>query len=439
MRILLVAKSAYSGVGPGGRPYPAILSGMTVGFVRGLVRAALAGGHPLTYVFPATAGPAEVTFVDDADPLPAGVDARPFWDGPIAKSAVSAGAVELQAVVADVCADPATRPDVAAFVYPFPLLGLAAPVLRAAGVPYVATFRGGDAYRWLADPEAGPDVSPNQLLVRDAYRAHLQGCASTTAASEWLADVARAAGVEVDAVIGSPPPNDGVAPEVTADRSRWKREYLADGYEPLGGEALRDDRLWLLWSGRLSKDKRPDLALAAFARAATAGGAEGATAGDGRGRWQLVIAGEGDRGLLPDPLPPGVAHVFVPPRSLPRVLRAADAAVHTAVPGSFIDSRPSSVLQFSSYGIPCITVRTGGVGGTDECVSPAVLAQVGVDGDGGEGAIVAGIAASVDRLADDATRVALSADVAAWADATGLWSQMDRWLEVTARSVGVDL
>lgn len=432
MRILLVAKSAYSGTGPDGRDFPAILSGMTVGFVRGLVRSALAGGHPLTYVFPASTGPKEVTFVDDADPLPAGVDARPFWDGPIAKSAVSAGPVEFQSVVADVCADPETKPDVAAFVYPFPLLSLAAPVLRAAGVPYVATFRGGDAYRWLPEPAPGPGVSPNQLLVRNAYRAHLQGCASTSAASEWLADVAREAGVEVDAIIGSPPPSDGIAPEVTADRSRWKREYLADGYVPLGGEALRDDTLWLLWSGRLSKDKRPDLAIDALARAATASTPEG-------GRWQLVIAGEGDRSLLPDELPPGVAHVFVPPRSLPRILRSADGALHTAVPGSFIDSRPSSVLQFSSYGIPCITVRAEGVGGTDECISPEVLRQVGVPGEGGEGgeqAIVDGIAAGIDRLADDATRVALSADVAAWADEVGLWTQMDRWLEVTARSIG---
>ena len=57
MRLLLVAKSAYSGTGSDGRAYPAILSGMTVGFVRGLVRTALAQGHPLTYVFPAFTGP----------------------------------------------------------------------------------------------------------------------------------------------------------------------------------------------------------------------------------------------------------------------------------------------------------------------------------------------------------------------------------------------
>ena len=424
MRLLLVAKSAFSGTGPDGREYPAILSGMTVGFVRGLVRTALERGHPLTYVFPATTGPSEVTFVDDADPLPDGVVARPFWDGPIAKSAVSAAPVELQALVADVCNTPATRPDVAVFVYPYPLLSLAAPVLKAAGVPYVATFRGGDAYRWLPEPAPGPDVSPNQSLVRDAYREHLRGCASVTAASSWLADVARDAGIEVDAIIGSPPPSDGVPPEVTADRSRWKQEYLADGYVPVGGEALRPDRLWLLWSGRLSKDKRPDLAIEAFARAATT-----------RDRWQLVIAGEGDRSLLPEALPPGVGHVFVPPRSLPRMLRAADAALHTAVPGSFIDSRPSSVLQASSYGLPCISVRADGVGGTDECVSPEVLRQLGVPGADDEATIVAGIAASLDRLTDDATRVALSADVAEWATATGLWSQMDEFLTVTARSI----
>jgi hypothetical protein len=250
----------------------------------------------------------------------------------------------------------------------------------------------------------------------------LQECVSVTAASTWLADVARSAGVQVDAIIGSPPPGDGVAPEVTADRSSWKRAYLADGYLPVGGDTLRADRLWLLWSGRLSKDKRPDLAIEAFARA-------------GSDRWQLVIAGEGDRALLPDPLPPGVAHVFVPPRSLPRILRAADAALHTAVPGSFIDSRPSSVLAASSYGLPCITVRAEGVGGTDECVSPEVLAQVGVPGEGGEAAIVAGIAASIDRLSDDAVRVGLSAGVSGWATRTGLWSGMDTFLDLTERSI----
>jgi glycosyltransferase involved in cell wall biosynthesis len=428
MRLLLVAKSAYSGVGPDGRPYPAILSGMTVGFVRGLVRTALARGYSLTYVFPAFTGPSEVTFVDDADPVPAAVTARPFWDGPIAKSAVSAGPVEFTTVVGDICASPESRPDVAVFVYPFPLLSLAAPILRAAGVPWVATFRGGDAYRWLAEPEARDDVSPNQRLVWSAYRTALQSAASVTAASSWLADVARTAGVEVDGIIGSPPASDGVAPEVTADRSRWKQEYLDDGYMPVGtgGEALRPDRLWLLWSGRLSKDKRPDLAIEAFARTTSE-------------RWQLVIAGEGDRSLLPDPLPGGVGHVFVPPRSLPRILRAADAALHTAVPGSFIDSRPSSVLAASSYGLPCITVRAEGVGGTDECVSPEVLRQVGVPGDSvgsrGEAAIVAGIAASIDRLSDDATRVALSADVSDWANRTGLWSQMDTFLDLTERSI----
>jgi glycosyltransferase involved in cell wall biosynthesis len=322
-------------------------------------------------------------------------------------------------VLADVCTDPGSRPDVAVFVYPFPLLNLAAPVLRAAGVPWVATFRGGDAYRWLAEPD---DAAPNQRLVWAAYREALQGSASVTAASSWLADVARAAGVPVDGIIGSPPPGDGVAPEVTPDRGGWKLEYLDDGYLPVGGEMLRPDRLWLLWSGRLSKDKRPDLAIEAFAR----------TASD---RWQLVIAGEGDRALLPDPLPAGVAHVFVPPRSLPRILRAADAALHTAVPGSFIDSRPSSVLAASSYGLPCITVRAEGVGGTDECVSPLVLAQIGVPGVAREEDIVAGIAASIDRLSDDAVRVALSADVADWATRTGLWSGMDTFLDITVRSI----
>ena len=55
------------------------------------------------------------------------------------------------------------------------------------------------------------------------------------------------------------------------------------------------------------------------------------------------------------------------------------------------------------------------------------LPAVGRRGRPGEG---------IDRLADDSTRVALSGDVAGWADDTGLWTQMDRFLEVTARSIG---
>jgi glycosyltransferase involved in cell wall biosynthesis len=206
-----------------------------------------------------------------------------------------------------------------------------------------------------------------------------------------------------------------------------KRRYLDEGYRPITGEALRPDRLWLLWSGRLSPDKRPDLAIRAFRQAAQAGA----------DRWQLVIAGDGDRSLLPAALPPGVAHVFVPPRSLPHMLRAADGAVHTAVPGGFIDSRPSSVLAASAYGVPCITVRSDGVGGTDECVSPGVLAKLGVDRAGGEDEIVAGLAASIATLSDDGVRRGLSQDAAGWAREAGLWHTMDRFLDLTAKVIGL--
>jgi glycosyltransferase involved in cell wall biosynthesis len=228
-----------------------------------------------------------------------------------------------------------------------------------------------------------------------------------------------------------------------ADAVAHKRRYLDEGYRPIAGEALRPDRLWLLWSGRLSPDKRPDLALAAFCQAAR----------DGVDRWQLVIAGDGDRSLLPGALPPGVAHVFVPPRSLPHMLRAADGAVHTAVPGSFIDSRPSSVLAASAYGLPCITVRSDGLGGTDECVPPGVLARLGVDRPadtggtagadpaGGAAAVddrlVAGLAASIAALSDDAERRRLSQDAATWAREAGLWDTMDRFLDLTAEAIGL--
>jgi glycosyltransferase involved in cell wall biosynthesis len=439
MRLLLVAKSAYSGVNGDGRTHPAILSGHTVGFVRGLVRAARSRGDSITYVYPGYAGPAEVCFFDAADPVPADVDARPFWDEPLPKSAVSSGPVEFCATLAEICADPSRRPDVAAFVYPFPLLVLAAPVLDAAGVPYVVSFRGGDAYRWLAPPPE--DATPGQLAIRSAYRAALGRSASLTAASSWLADVARESGLAVDGIIGSPPPGDdqGVSPSGASsdpsDAMARKRRYLDEGYRPITGESLRPDRLWLLWSGRLSPDKRPDLAIRAFRQAAQAGA----------DRWQLVIAGDGDRSLLPAALPPGVAHVFVPPRSMPHMLRAADGAVHTAVPGGFIDSRPSSVLAASAYGVPCITVRSDGVGGTDECVSPGVLDALGVDRPGdaddadtpaGEDGIVAGLAAGIARLSDDGLRRRLSQESAGWARDAALWHTMDQFLDITAKAVG---
>jgi hypothetical protein len=117
------------------------------------------------------------------------------------------------------------------------------------------------------------------------------------------------------------------------------------------------------------------------------------------------------------------------------VLRAADGAIHTAVPGSFIDSRPSSVLAASAYGVPCVTVRSDGVGGTDECVSPGVLAALGVDPSADEDEIVAGLAAGIDVLADDGVRRKLSQDAATWARDAGLWDTMDRFLDLTAQAV----
>jgi glycosyltransferase involved in cell wall biosynthesis len=423
MRVLLVAKSAYSGVQGEGRSHPAILSGHTVGFVRGLLRTAQGRGDEVVYLYPGFAGPAEVCFFDPADRVPPEVDARPFWDDPLPKSALSSAPVELGAQVTQLCASGDTRPDVAAFVYPFPLLTLLAPILDRAGVPYVASLRGGDAYRWLAPAPA--DATPGQVAVRSAYLVALQGCASLTAASSWLAEVARDAGLDVDAVVGSPPPapaEEGSPDD--EDSVGRKLRYLSDGYRPIAGENLRPQRRWLLWSGRLSHDKRPDLALRAFSRAQAEG-------------WQLVVAGDGDRSLLPAALPPGVAHVFVPPRNLSQILRACDGALHTAVPGSFIDARPSSVLAASAYGLPCITVRSDGLGGTDECVSPEVLSALGVARAGhDDDQLVAGLAASIERLTDDALRARLSADVAAWSQAAGLWTTMDDFLDLTAKAAG---
>jgi glycosyltransferase involved in cell wall biosynthesis len=420
MRVLLVAKSAFSGVHGEGRSHPAILSGHTVGFVRSFLRTAGQRGHEVTYVYPGFVGPGEACFFDAADTAPIEVDARPFWDDQLPKSAVSAAAVELCAQVSELCASAGTRPDVAVFVYPFPLLTLLAPILDRAGVPYVASLRGGDAYRWLAPPP--DDATPGQVAVRSAYLAALQGCTSLTAASSWLADVARDAGLDVDAVIGSPPPAPDDEQPGDDDPVGRKLRYLSDGYRPIAGENLRPQRRWLLWSGRLSKDKRPDLVLRAFNRAKAEG-------------WQLVVAGDGDRSLLPAALPPGVAHVFVPPRNLPQILRACDGAIHTAVPGDFIDARPSSVLAASAYGLPCITVRSDGVGGTDECVSPEVLSALGVERTGDDDGVVAGLAASIRTLAgDDDRREHLSADVVAWARVAGLWTTMDHFLDLTAKA-----
>jgi hypothetical protein len=68
-------------------------------------------------------------------------------------------------------------------------------------------------------------------------------------------------------------------------------------------------------------------------------------------------------------------------------------------------------------------------------VSPDVQAALGVDRSDDEDAVVGGLAGRIEALSDDDLRRRLAEDARSWARTTGLWTTMDRFLDVTAQAV----
>ena len=341
-----------------------VIAGHTAQLIRGLVES-LASVH-FHYIFPIAAGTHDVTLWDPEDKCPSNLQTYPIGVLRHEKIGLSLDSIELCATVRSISQRTTVRS--AVFVYPFPALISCWRLFRDLRIPTVSLLRGGDAYKWL-DPNY---VSKRMGAIADAvhveYVSALRECIGVFAASGWLRRITEQWGVPCAGVIPSPPPHRNGCPTAPIlDRGSQKRALI----EALGSRWVQTSpdpkRNWLLWSGRIHPDKGLPLALEAYAAVRPSG-------------WQMIIAGDGDRRLLPTGTDPDFAHVVVPPRLLGYLYASADAFIHTAQPSAdFIDARPSSVTSATAFGLPSIAVYDPNMGGAQESISIENLVELGVN------------------------------------------------------------
>lgn len=364
MSVIIVSKAPYSLRLPSGgfeTISPLVLAGHTVQLVRPLASLLEKAGCPVGLVFPLGTAPDESYIIDPLDKVPQGVATFPYRVGAIPKSVHGMTTLSLNASILRAFNHlPSVQWVLFVNVFPFlPLAELALHHIRRQATTPPRTgilLRGGDAYKWanLSFLAAELHDSAEAEMVHRIYLDSLSRADFVGTSSEWLKTRTESQGISVDTVIPSPP--------VEPSSGTWQEDRTAvTSLGTLFG-TLQLDRKWLVVSGRLHRDKRPELALEAFKHAELLG-------------WSLIFAGAGDVGYLRNlwlQLSPDqreqVAAITVPPRLLPQLYGSADAFLHTSLPTSaFTDSRPSSVTSAASIGKPVVAVLGGGIA---ECLSP---------------------------------------------------------------------
>jgi len=228
-------------------------------------------------------------------------------------------------------------------VYCFPFLPVLETLKRYFNYKIVAFLRGGDGYKFLdfnfLRKQYNADDSARYIV--DFYRYSLNQAEFVFCVSKWLRSKVETLGVEVDDIIPSPALVE--EPRLIHENCRNKKGFAELLRSSCTYGRLDPEKKWLTTSGRLSIDKRLDLAMKAFSRWKN-------------DDWQLVITGVGPLETNVTKCIQGygenkICLVFVPPQRMATMLRLADAYIHTAIPsGSFIDSRPSSVTSAAFYG-----------------------------------------------------------------------------------------
>jgi glycosyltransferase involved in cell wall biosynthesis len=415
MKVAFVSKSAFSHA-IDGLTVPAVVSGHTSQLARALIASARTEGHDVAHVYPIAPGSDDACVVDPLDAYPANVRQLPYWDVPLPKATLSSGSLSFTAALYE-----AGPLDWVVLLYAFPLAPLVQQFCAATGTRFAALLRGGDVYKWLS-PDWWRRVQPavNSASMLGLYAKALRDADYVAAASAWLLGVSQEHGVPCDDILESP-----AAISVASLTART--ELLNDpGIAVLSG-TVDPSRRWLLWAGRASPDKRPDLALDAFERAGVSG-------------WQLLLAAAGP---LEDQIASRIdskrvsaALVRASPRVMPALFAGCDALLHTAVPSStFIDARPSAVTSAAYHAKPVIAPRAER-GGVAESLAPINLDAFGFAVDASADVTMQSLVDAMLRLGDAALRAHAGAANSAWSQASSpdaVWARLARGL-ATARS-----
>jgi len=354
MNIAIVGKSCYTTI-VSSKELTTTLAGHTMAFTRQLIPFLISHKHQVALVSPCETAPEDSIVHERNCLIPKNLKIVPFTAIQFPKVPTHDSSLSLLASMSELIEEWGNIDHILC-VYCFPFLPILETLKKYFNYKIVAFLRGGDGYKFLdynfLRKQSGADNRARYIV--DFYRYSLNQAEFVFCVSKWLRSRVETLGVEVDDIIPSPALVEET--EVCYENCRNKKSFAQLLRNSCTYGRLDPEKKWLTTSGRLSIDKRLDLAIKAFSRW-------------NNKNWQLVITGAGPiatslikliRGYDEDK----ICLVLVPPQRMATMFRLADAYIHTAIASSsFIDSRPSSVTSAAFYGKAVIfpQCKEGGV------------------------------------------------------------------------------
>jgi len=342
---------------------PSVLSGHSSLLTPQLIDFLLKRGHEVSLVCPRSAGRSDQIY--EAGPYaPNQLRVFPYGDTKFAKTPQS---VPLDAFVAAMgaafgagsCSHMKTT---VISIYGFPFAPMVECLRPAFNFSHLVLLRGGDGDRWLSSnmlQSEYTNFNEADTIVK-WYVSALTNADAIFTASEWLATRARSHDIAITSVIPTPPPD--LDPTQAVEFGKHVLSKIAKE-----NSLVVEGKKILLFAGRDSPEKRPDLALRAFAEWQDE-------------NWVLLMLGipapqQGDVSL---PKGKNVGFSTVSPFHFAALAHVSHGFIHTSLKlNGFEDARPSAVSIAASAG--CSVVFPKNVGGVSECVSGLNQEMFGFD------------------------------------------------------------
>ncbi|WHP67315.1 hypothetical protein [Phaeobacter inhibens] len=308
-------------------------------------------GHDVSFVFPVRPGRLDQHF-EFGSQSPKELKLHPYGDTEFHKTPQSASMDSFIGAMGSAFSSTNVKEQevIVISVYGFPFAPMVESLRSIRKFKHIVLLRGGDGDRWLSPERLQSEEIEfsSAEMISAWYRNALLNADVVCAASKWLAERARSHGVCVHSISPTPPPQ--------LDRFEIieRSQKTISRIEKQNSILLTGKKL-LLFAGRDSPDKRPDLALKAFERW-------------NPGNWSLLMFG------IPKPEHSEVSskgrvgYLTVSPVDLAAVSYFCDGFLHTSLKtNKFEDARPSAVSIAASSGCP--VVFPNNTGGVEECVS----------------------------------------------------------------------
>lgn len=393
MNIVIVGKTPYALPEESQRSY---LAGHSLGFTDPFIKYALQRGHHITLITPRMVSAEECTAPMPIVFPPCSRHFHHLWIFPqdLPKVPFPFTSLDVEASILQ-AARLMGGIDIVMSIYVFPWILPINHLKRLLGYKSIAFIRGTDGINGL-NPHSAYQKIYGRLWedMAQAFMLTLNESDRVYVLSQWLKAYVQRFGVQVDAVLPTPPfPMPQEFQEFPEESVELKRMLVT---QPMLNGNLRSidfSKKWVIYFGRFHQDKSVHLLIEAIKYVKSP-------------ELTFILAGAGPeeeklRKLTEKLGIPNLHFCFIPPHLIPLFCRAATLMVHPAIPREeFVEALSNSCINASAAGCPIILPRSNMVdcGGAEETVSPLNLRHLTFAPDPDEQNMAREIASKIDFL-----------------------------------------